>query len=115
LRVVSPLQNGTAMNKLLCSECAQMVDAQPKVNFLGFPKFHCPACSREAKHPLSTARLVVYWVLALAAIAWSLSIVASGGIPMFGVLPALIIAALVIDFPVRSHFNKARRRSEALR
>jgi hypothetical protein len=103
------------MNKLLCPECMQVVPVQPKVNFLGFPKFHCPACTREVKYPLSTARLVISWLIAIASTAWALTILASGQIPMFGVLPALVVAAVVIDLSVRSHVKKAQRRHEALR
>jgi hypothetical protein len=90
-----------------------MVPAQPKVDFFGFPKFACPACQKWAKYPLATPRMVIYAVIALVALGWSIKILASGAIPIFGVIPALMLAAVIIDFGVRARLGAARKRWQA--
>jgi hypothetical protein len=103
------------MPKVLCPECTQTVEAQPKVNFLGFPKFMCTSCHRVATHPLSTARLVFYALIAVVAIGWSVKVAVGGAIPIMGVIPALMLAAVIIDFGVRSRMTRARNAADQAR
>jgi hypothetical protein len=99
------------MPQVLCPNCSATVEAQPKVNFLGFPKFMCTSCHSVATHPLSTARLAFYALIALAAIGWSVKIAVAGGLPIMGIIPALMLAAVIIDFGVRSRMKQAKARA----
>jgi hypothetical protein len=99
---------------LVCPECAQHVGAVPRVNFFGFPVFQCPACRRQARLPLATARAVIYLVISLLSIGFCIQVLASGGIPILGVIPGLMIAALIMDLSIRNRWRAARIRSSPL-
>ncbi len=87
-----------------------MVPAQPRVNFFGFPKMMCPACQRTGTHPLSTARYVTYAVIGALAVVFTLISIMNGGLPIVGVIPALMIAALAMDWGVRQKFHAAKKK-----
>jgi hypothetical protein len=90
-----------------------MVTVQPRVNFLGFPKFYCPACKAESTHPLATWRLVIYILIAAMGVLGTVAMMAQGGVPIMGVIPALMLAAVIINFGVQSRVNAALARSRA--
>jgi hypothetical protein len=100
------------MEQLVCPECAQRVTATPKVNFLGFPKFQCPACQKVATHPLATWRLAIYIAIAALGVLGTISFVLQGGIPIMGIIPALMLAAVIINFGVASRLNEATKRAQ---
>jgi hypothetical protein len=90
-----------------------MVVIQPRVNFLGFPKFRCPFCQHEATHPLAPWRLVIYIIIAALGVVGTIAMMAQGGIPIMGVIPALMLAAVIINFGVTSRVNAANARARA--
>ena len=100
------------MQQVVCPECAQYVQADPKVNFLGFPKFQCPACRAVATHPLATWRLAIYIAIAALGVIGTISFMVQGGIPIMGVIPALMLAAVIINFGVTSRLNEATKRAK---
>ena len=100
------------MEEVVCPECARYVRANPKVNFLGFPKFQCPACGKVATHPLATWRLAIYIAIASLGVIGTISFMLQGGIPIMGVIPALMLAAVIINFGVSSRLNDATKRAK---
>lgn len=101
------------MAELVCTECSRMVMVQPKVNFMGFPKFVCPACQREVTHPLAVWRLVIYSLIALAGVAGTIALLVQGAIPIMGIIPSLMLAAVVMNFGVNSRVNAAMARARS--
>lgn len=91
-----------------------MVVVQPKVNFLGFPKFQCPLCRHQATHPLATWRLVIYALIAALGVIGTIAMMAQGGIPIMGVIPALMLAAVIINFGVNARVNAAHARARVM-
>ncbi|MBA2545136.1 MAG: hypothetical protein H0V17_36170 [Deltaproteobacteria bacterium] len=101
------------MAELVCTECMRMVVVQPRVNFMGFPKFQCPLCRHQATHPLATWRLVVYAIIAGLGVIGTVAMMAQGGIPIMGVIPALMMAAVIINFGVKSRVDAAMIRARS--
>jgi hypothetical protein len=100
------------MQQVVCPECAQYVPAEPKVNFLGFPKFQCPACRKVATHPLAPWRLAIYISIAGLGLIGTIGFLLQGGIPIMGIIPALMLAAVIINFGVASRLNDATKRAK---
>ena len=72
----------------------------------------CPECRQTATLPLTDARRVTYAVIALLAVVASLAMLIQGDIPILGVIPALMLAALAIDLDVRKRYRAAQTRHQ---
>jgi len=92
-----------------------MVLAPTRVNFFGFPKLMCPTCQREGTLPLSSARWTTYAVIAALAVVFTAINIANGGLPVVGVIPALMIAALVMNHGVAQKHQAACARWEQIK
>jgi hypothetical protein len=102
------------MQQHICTECARRVTAVTQVNFMGFPKFMCPLCQKTSTQPLASWRFAIYAVIAGLGVLGSISFaMSSGGIPIMGIIPALMLAAIIMDFSVQSRFRAAKKRYEA--
>lgn len=48
---------------LTCKKCNNEFSQEPKQSFLAFKTTVCPECKNVSTYPLTTARIIIYWVI----------------------------------------------------
>lgn len=46
-----------------CTKCKHEFSQAPKQSFLGFKTIVCPECKKILTYPLTTTRIIIYWVI----------------------------------------------------
>src|SRR5436309_8801049 len=92
----------------ICTECHAQFEAVPRLNFFGLFRFKCPSCGKAFLSPMSTRRRKVYVGIAAAFGVLCLAILATGHIPIPGILPIGAAAGLIQDSGVRKRLAAAQ-------
>jgi hypothetical protein len=99
---------------MICTECAQDVQATTKLTFLGFPSFTCPSCHKLVTYPLGTGRKVFYWILVAVFAAMTINALMHGQIAVPGLIGLLVIIAVVMDIGKMSTLRQAEQRHRSM-
>jgi hypothetical protein len=93
---------------VVCTICAaRSVSVRTAIKFPGCPQYRCPSCGGFFLYPMTTANLVVGWLLAAGLLFSAARTLLAGGIP----LPGLAVIALVMDVRIRAAVAKAKARA----
>ncbi len=104
------------MEQVVCPECSRLVTTRLHVTFFGFPKMVCPTCRKLATLPLSRGRRTTYGVIVgLSILITLLMAIEYGTVPIIGLIPALMVAALAMDYGIRQRHQTASARWEELK
>ena len=100
-------------SNIVCLACFRPVQSKHRSTFLGFRKFDCPHCEATVVYDLRSGYRVLYWALTLLIVVGMIRIIASGDVPIPGLLGVAIVWALIGDARKRQEIKRALGRASA--
>jgi DNA-directed RNA polymerase subunit RPC12/RpoP len=88
--------------KIKCAKCKTEFEDKAKRSFLGFLLFTCPKCSEKITYPLTGGYRIIYWLVVIGLILYSISALSQGAIPIPGLLGIAAIIGLMKDHSLRN-------------
>src|SRR5688500_1746861 len=99
---------------LLCTKCLLQYSGAWRNNFFGLRKWVCPRCRHESTWPMTTTRMVVYWVIVALFTVFAINMFAQYGTPpMPGIIAILIIIAPGMNYEAKRKLRDAQARLRA--
>jgi len=89
------------LDDVVCTRCRESFRGPSAKTFLGFRKYVCTACESKVIYPLGDVTRVIYWTVAVLFLVIAAMAVASGGVPVPGLLMIGAVYGLVRDHAIR--------------
>jgi hypothetical protein len=92
-----------------CENCGKRWEWEPQRSAAGFQKMQCPDCLSSRLYPLPSGTRSFYWIVVICFGIGAAFSMASGRLPLPGLVAAVAIGSLVKDSIIRHHLAAEER------